>query len=99
MAIHGFADLKTQDLVDPELENLEALVTQGATKSDIIKVFPNPTTREIFLNEVTDFAIYNSSGQRLGVYRNKRQANVSNLAPGTYFIQVANKGTVKFVVQ
>lgn len=51
------------------------------------------------LNELTDFAIYNSNGQRLGVYRNKRQADVSNLTPGNYYIQVANKGTVKFVVQ
>ncbi|MEM1119950.1 MAG: T9SS type A sorting domain-containing protein [Bacteroidota bacterium] len=100
MAIHGFAGLKTQDFVQPELEEVDVLINSSKpSKSSMIEVYPNPTTREIFLREATDFAIYNSNGQRLSVYRNKAQADVSNLAPGNYYIQVANKGTVKFVVQ
>jgi len=99
MAIHGFAGLKTQDLIVPEVDQVDVLINKSEEKSEAITVYPNPTTREIFLNETTDFAIYNSNGQRLAVYRNKSQADVSNFAPGNYFIQIADKGTVKFVVQ
>ncbi|MEM6316526.1 MAG: T9SS type A sorting domain-containing protein [Bacteroidota bacterium] len=99
MAIHGFAGLETEDLIDPELETPDLFINNDNNPSDEIRVFPNPTTREIFLNEATDFAIYNNQGKRLGVYRSKAQANVSHLAPGSYYIQVADKGTLKFVVQ
>jgi secreted PhoX family phosphatase len=100
MAIHGFENLKTADLINPELEEItESILKNDNQKSDLINVYPNPTTRDIFLSEATDFAIYNNNGQRLRVYRNKNQANVSDLTPGTYYIQIADKGIHKFIVQ
>ncbi|MEO0338429.1 MAG: alkaline phosphatase PhoX [Bacteroidota bacterium] len=88
MAIHGFANVTTS-----------AFETPGAIELEELKIYPNPTTREIFLNEVTDFAIYNMNGQRLKVFRNTNQANVADLTPGTYLIVTAKKQSYKIVVQ
>lgn len=98
MAIHGFENLKTEDLVEPEMEEVTELQVNESV-SDQVAVFPNPTTRDIFINQTTDFAIYNNSGQRLKVFRNTNRANVGDLASGTYYLKIADKGAYKFVVQ
>ena len=88
MAIHGFASANvTTDLIEaPE-----------AAKS--LTVYPNPTTREVFLSETTDFALYNVNGQRLKVYRNANHADLGNFAAGTYYIITAKKESYKIIVQ
>jgi hypothetical protein len=88
VAIHGFENVAVSNLNPPVFEEGEKL-----------KLFPNPTTRELFLSEITDFAIYNLNGQRVKVYRNTQQADVSDLAPGTYFILTENQESYKFIVQ
>lgn len=88
VAINGFANVTVDQLENPDLENVENFT-----------IYPNPTTREIFLSEETDFAIYNSQGQRMKIFRNKTQADVSDLTPGTYYIKTAENGTFKFIVQ
>lgn len=88
VAIHGFENVSVSNLNPPVFEEGEKL-----------KLFPNPTTRELFLSEITDFAIYNLNGQRVKVYRNTQQADVSDLAPGTYFILTEDQESYKFIVQ
>jgi secreted PhoX family phosphatase len=87
MAIHGFADLKRQQLQSPDFET---------AKQNII---PNSITRELQFEEATDFAIYNEAGKRLKVFRNRKTANIADLKPGTYFVQKTNKELTKFVVE
>lgn len=96
LAIHGFADLKTEDFVLPDLENDIEL---EAEKSISVQIFPNPTTRELFISESSDFAIYDALGQRIKVYRDTNRIDVSDLAAGNYFLNMANDETFKFVVE
>lgn len=90
MAIHGFANATvTTDLIEaPEVAKANDLV-----------VYPNPTTREVYLSKTTDFAVYNANGQRLKVYRNANHADMANFAAGTYYIITADKESYKIIVQ
>ncbi len=63
------------------------------------QIFPNPVARELNFNEVTDAAIYDMNGQRVRVVRNTNSVDVSNLTPGTYFVQNKNGETQKLIVQ
>lgn len=89
-AIHGFANSNvTTDLIEaPEVQKAKDLV-----------VYPNPTTREVFLSKTTDFALYNSNGQRLRVYRNTNTADLGNFQSGVYYIVTAENVSYKIVVQ
>jgi len=87
LAIHGFRDVATSTLDRPDFTGNE------------LGIYPNPATREIYLSEVTDFAIYNVEGRRLKVYRNTDQADVSDLLPGIYFVKQASGSVVKLIVQ
>ncbi|MEM1119949.1 MAG: choice-of-anchor I family protein, partial [Bacteroidota bacterium] len=86
MAIHGFAELKRQQLQAPDFE-------QAMTS-----IIPNEITRELQLEEPIDFAIYNAEGTRLKVFRNRDRANIADLVAGTYYLQKANKELVKFEI-
>ena len=55
-----------------------------------LEIFPNPTTRTVYLSEMTDLAVYNAEGQRLKVFRNTNQIDVSNLPAGMYFLHLQN---------
>lgn len=88
LAIHGFANVTT-DITD----------TPGIVDGAPLNVYPNPTTRQVFLSKTTDFAIYDMYGKRLKVYRNTNQADVGNFAAGTYLIVTAENESFKIVVQ
>jgi len=87
-AINGFGDLTVTNLQDPVIEETDAFM-----------IYPNPTTREVFFNEVTDVAIYNSNGQRVRVIRNVNSVNVADLAAGVYYIMNKDGETKKLIVQ
>lgn len=87
MAIHGWSDVMVNTLEVPGL-------TEGE-----LKIYPNPTTRIVYLSKITDFAIYNASGQRVQVYRNTNEADVSTLASGVYYIQTADNQVNKLVIK
>ncbi len=87
-AIHGFDELTTTSLRQPDFGDEEG-----------IQVFPNPTSRTLHLSENSDFAIYNMQGQRINVFRNVNEADVSHLTPGQYFIRTEDQQTLKFIVQ
>jgi hypothetical protein len=87
-AINGFEKVVLTGLQNPSEDELKKF-----------KVFPNPTTREIFLDETTDFAIYNIEGKLIKTYQNVNSAYVGDFSPATYFIKTKKGDTYKFVVQ
>ena len=62
-------------------------------------VWPNPTSREIQLNEVTDVAIYDMQGKRIRVARQVKFVDVSDLAKGSYFVRNAKGETKKLIIE
>ena len=87
-AIHGWASLETTNLEEPDDKDFRNL-----------KIFPNPTTRTVYLSEPADFAIYNSEGKRICVFRNKSQADVSEFQPGMYYIITSSNESYRLIVQ
>jgi secreted PhoX family phosphatase len=87
-AIHGFDEVTVTSLEEPQFESASQL-----------QIFPNPTTRTVYLSEMTDLAVYNAEGQRLKVFRNTNQIDVSNLPAGMYFLQTAEGETKKLIVK
>ncbi len=88
VAINGWAGLEVSSLQEPTNEDFGKL-----------KIYPNPTTRTVFLSETTDFAIYDMNGKRIKVYRNTNQADVSTLAAGSYIILTAAEDSYKLIVE
>lgn len=84
-AITGF------DKVDPNSLRGPQFTGEG------FEIYPNPTSRMLYLSETTDAALYNINGKRLKVYRNINQIDVAEFAAGTYILQLEN-GTSKTVV-
>lgn len=64
-----------------------------------LRIHPNPTTREIILNKVTDVAIYDVMGKRVKVARNTKVVNVSGLTPGKYIVQTIEGETTSLIIQ
>lgn len=87
LAIHGFRNVATSTLDTPD------------DIGEHFIIYPNPTTRELNLESVQDFAIYDNAGKRIKVFRNKKQADVSDLSAGVYYIKLNDGATHKFIVQ
>ncbi len=87
-AIHGFDRLTITNLEEPDMPETNAFT-----------IYPNPTTRTVFMNETTDVAIYNVNGQRLRVYQNVSQFDVADLSAGVYYIQNAAGDVQQLIIQ
>jgi uncharacterized protein len=87
-AIHGFDKVKVTALQEPKQEELKKL-----------KLYPNPTTRELFLDEEVEFAIYNAEGRLLKTFAKSNNAYVGDLSTGMYFLQTVKGETYKFIIQ
>ena len=83
-AIHGFDELTISSLEDPTIDPTATFA-----------IYPNPTQQIVFLNRAQDVALYNQLGQRLRVYRNVNQIDVSQLPTGTYFLQNEDGETIQ----
>ena len=64
-------------------------------------IYPNPVTNQI-LNisgeqEVQSVEVYNILGAKINARYENKQVQVSNLAPGVYFLRVNNKYSFKFI--
>ncbi len=88
IAIHGFAQLTTSNIKNPDLEDEE-----------IFAIHPNPTSRMIYLSKSQDFAIYNAEGSRIRVLRNTNRADLSELPSGVYYVKAEAGEIAKIVVQ
>lgn len=69
------------------------------TDEDRFQVWPNPVSRELNFNEVTDAAIFSIDGKLMRVFRNTQVADVSGLQPGTYIVKNADGEAVKLIVE
>ena len=87
-ALHGFDQLTVTDLDAPDVPATEQFT-----------VYPNPTTRLVYLNDMMDVALYNAAGQRIRVYRNVNQFDVSDLPAGSYFVQSESGAVQQLVIQ
>jgi hypothetical protein len=74
-------------------------VEQMIEETPFFSIYPNPVSRELHFNEVSDVAIYNAMGQRVKVAREVSYISVNDLTPGHYFIRNTKGETLKFVVE
>lgn len=87
IAIHGF------DLAPSSLFGEVELEDKG------FDVFPNPATREVNLNKVTDVAVYDMTGKRIKLYRDVSKIDVLDYTPGAYFLKNAEGETKKLIIE
>ena len=87
MAIHGFERIDLDGLNQPQ---------RGA---DIKKLVVNDVTREVYLDEKSDYALYNANGQRLRVYRNIDQFGIEDMSTGEYYLQDSHQALYKLIIQ
>ncbi len=103
LAINGFDQLEYDNFNSSNpFENMiqeGEIEAETSRTSEAFEVFPNPSTRTVFLNQTTDVAVYDSNGKRILVKRNTNQVDVSYLDPGFYFIQNAEGEILKLSVQ
>ena len=88
MLLTGLDKYVTSVFEDPSFEK-----TQG------FQVFPNPATRTLYFNEQSDISIYTIGGQRVKVAWNTDKVDISELVPGTYFVQNIRGDIQKIIVQ
>lgn len=87
MAVTGFEDYISST---PDFE----------TNSLELSVWPNPVSRELRINKVTDLRLIElGSGRVVKVQRNANYLDVSNIAPGTYILQTIEGEAQKVIVQ
>lgn len=87
-AIHGFDEVTVTGLDTPDIPESEGFT-----------IYPNPTTRLVYFNSTIDAALYNAAGQRIRVYRNVNQIDVSDLPAGAYFVQSQSGDVQQLVIQ
>ena len=68
-------------------------------QTDAFSVYPNPTTRRVFMNQTTDVALYDANGKRVLVQRNTNELDVTGLSQGFYYLQNAEGETLKLSIQ
>ena len=88
-AIHGFDALTITDLEEPAI----------TPSAEGFGIFPNPTTQMVHFEGLQDVALYSTQGQRLRVYRNVDQIDVSALPAGMYYLRNAAGRVVELVKQ
>jgi hypothetical protein len=63
------------------------------------QAWPNPVSRELTFNTVTDAALFDMNGKLIRVFRNTQSADMRGMTPGIYFLKNAAGETLKIVVQ
>ncbi len=90
IAVTGFAPL-----VDAS-----ASVENGTERSgSVFQVYPNPTVGRLELSRVADVAIYDRTGAQIGVQMKTRSIDLTDFAPGVYFVQTIEGEVAKVVVE
>jgi hypothetical protein len=87
MAISGWENVVTSN----DVANY-----QGAAD---FKIWPNPTSKEINLENPSDIAIYNNQGIRIKIARDVQRLDISDLSSGIYYITNKEVKTLKLVVE
>jgi hypothetical protein len=76
-----------------------ASLTRPTFEGQGFQIYPNPTSRELIFNEITDVAIYTVDGKRLRVHRGVKSVDVSGLNAGTYIVMNKDGQSQKLVVE
>jgi len=63
------------------------------------QVYPNPTSRVLYFNTVTDVALYDSNGTLVLVERNTKSVDIIGLKPGVYFLKNKEGIAKKVIIQ
>ena len=84
MAIHGFEGV-----------TLDGLKNGG----DDQKIQINSISRTAHMPSKQDYAVYNSSGKRISVYRNVNQFSIDDLTQGSYYVLDADGNNYELVIQ
>lgn len=96
VAINGFDNVSYDNFRN---DNPFGVSFKTTSDDPAFSVYPNPTTRTVFMNQVTDVALYDASGKRVLVKRNTNELDVSLLTPGIYFVKNADGETLKLSIQ
>ena len=88
MLLTGLDKYVTSVFEDPSFEQ-----NQG------FQVYPNPATRTLYFNVQSDVSIYSIGGQRVKVAWNADKVDISELVPGTYFVQNIRGDVQKIIIQ
>ncbi len=62
-------------------------------------IFPNPTSRVVHFNRITDVALYSAAGKLMKVERNTKSLDILGLPAGNYFLKNAEGQTKQLVIQ
>ena len=97
LAIHGFDKVDANKIAqrNPFDLTLSSKDEAGAEFS----IYPNPTARMVYFNQVGDVAVYDQSGKRVMVRRNVSELDVTGLSAGTYYLQNGGGKTLKLIVE
>lgn len=79
-------------------DQLTASLEEVEENKEQFEVYPNPVSQTLNFKVAGDFALYNAQGQRMQVYRNVSQIDVSTLPAGIYYIQNTAGTTQKIIV-
>ena len=63
------------------------------------EVYPNPASREIYLNDVMDIAIYDMEGKRVLVQRDVQVVDISSLSQGSYVVKNDKGESKKLIIE
>jgi secreted PhoX family phosphatase len=77
----------------------EALGLKQVNDIEGFGIYPNPASRELYLNKEMDVAIYNMEGKRVMVERKTKVLDISALASGTYIVQNTAGEKKKLIVE
>jgi secreted PhoX family phosphatase len=86
-AIYGWENLDVESLKAPNKDE----------KMTTVRV--NETSRELYLPELMDCAIYNSDYERIKVLRNVRQLDLADFAADTYYVLTNTDELFKLIVE
>jgi len=98
-ALNGFDKLNDKNMagVNPFKDVIQG--ENAAEAGEAFSIFPNPTTRTVYTNQITDVAIYDANGKRVMVKRNTTEVDVTYLPAGIYFVQNAEGEILKLQIQ
>ncbi|MEQ8358943.1 MAG: DUF839 domain-containing protein [Cytophagales bacterium] len=74
-------------------------LTNPSFEGQGFQIYPNPTSRELLFNEVSDVAVYTVEGKRIRVFRGVNKVDVSDLESGVYLVMNQNGQSKKLVVE
>ncbi|MGB3619093.1 MAG: alkaline phosphatase PhoX [Catalinimonas sp.] len=78
---------------------ITSLFSEQGSEAGGFYIYPNPTARELNFSEFTDVAIYDQTGRRIRVIRNRKHVDVSNMKAGVYYVRNVDGQTRKLVIQ